>query len=279
MQLHKDNSSKLLQMREAAFESASIAIRDAKTRHAAARQHRAISRITVEPYLLAEAIILPILFCGILLLAEPYLMTFWRDTIIFWLSQMDIPLQAQQHAMTIGGLHFEWINAYNPSTMPDFAMKLISAVVTFLLFALTTKMSSKLLPLKYLLRILCTVQTVALVFFTYLPSQFPYSIPDHMRDLINMGYMLILAIPVLLSIGFYLLHFPLVSKVTNSLAILGYFIVMTPFKVVLHTVALYHLSLLYMPLLYICFGAVFDVLIFVALYSFVVSRLPEQATQ
>lgn len=279
MQLHKDNSSKLLQMREAAFESASIAIRDAKTRHAAARQHRAISRITVEPYLLAEAIILPILLCGILLLAEPYLMTFWRDTIIFWTSRMDIPLQAQQHAPTIGGLRFEWINAINSSLMPDFTAKLVSALVTFLLFALTTRMSSKLLPLKYLLRILCTVQTVALAFFSYLPSQFPYSIPDHMRDLISMGYMLILAIPVLMAIGFFVLHFPLVSKVTNSLAILGYFVVMTPFKVVLHAVLLYHLSLLYMPLLYICFGAVFDVLIFVALYSFVVSRLPEQATQ
>ena len=266
-------------MREAAFESAAIAIHDAKTRHAAARQHRAISRITIEPYLLAEAIILPILFCGILLLAEPYLMTFWRDTIIFWLSQMDIPLQVQQHIMTIGGLHFEWINAYNPSAMPDFATKLMSAIVTFVVFAATTRMSSKLLPIKYLLRILCAVQTVALVFFTYIPSQFPYSIPDHMRDLINMGYMLILAIPILLAIGFYLLHFPLVSKVTNSIAILGYFIVMTPFKVVLHAVVLYHFSLLYMPLLYICFGAVFDMLIFVALYSFVVSRLPQQATQ
>lgn len=279
MQLHKDNSSKLLQMREAAFESASIAIQDAKTRHAAARQHRAISRLTVEPYLLAEAIVLPIFFCGLLLLAEPHLMGFWRDTIIFWVSRMDIPLQAQQHAMTIGALRFDWINHNNPSTMPDFAMKLVSALVTFLLFALTTRMRSKLLPLKYLLRILCTVHTAALIFFTYLPSQFPYSIPDHMRDLISMGYMLILAIPVLLAIGYYLLHLPLVTKITHSVAILAYFIVMTPLKVVLHTVVLYHLSLLYMPLLYICFGAVFDVLIFVALYSWIVSRLPEQATQ
>ena len=279
MQLHRDNSSKLLQMREAAFESASIAIRDAKTRHAAARQHRAISRITVEPYLLAEAIVLPIVFCGMLLMVEPYLMAFWRNVILFWMARMDIPLQAQQHAMTIGALHFEWINPDNSSTMPDFAMKLASAIVTFLLFALTTRMNSKLLPLKYLLRILCTVQTVALIFFTYIPSQFPYSIPDHMRDLISMGYMLILAIPVLLAIGFYLLHFPLVSKIAYSIAILAYFIVMTPFKIALHAVVLYHLSLLYMPLLYICFGAVFDVLLFVALYSFFVSRLPEQATQ
>lgn len=266
-------------MREAAFESASIAIRDAKTRHAAARQHRAISRITVQPYLLAEAIVLPILLCGLLLLAEPLLMGFWRDVIIFWTTRLDIPLQAQQHAATIGALRFDWIHHENPATMPDFSMKLVSAILTFLVFALTTRMGNKLLPLKYLLRILCAVQTVALVFFTYLPSQFPYSIPDHMRDLISMGYMLILAIPVLLAIGYYLLHLPLASKIAHSIAILIYFIVMTPLKIVLHTVVLYHLSLMYMPLLYICFGAVFDVLIFVALYSWMVSMLPEQATQ
>lgn len=279
MQLHKDNSTKVLQMREAAFESASVAIHDAKTRHAAARQHRSISRVAVEPSLLVQAIALPLFFCGILLVAEPLLMAFWRDVIIFWVTRMDIPLQAQFNVATIGSLRFDWLNHIDPATMPDFSAKLVSAVVTFLLFALTTRMSSKLLPLKYLLRILCTVQTAALIFFTYFPSQFPYSIPDHMRDLVSMGYMLILAIPVLLAIGYYLLHLSVISKITHSVLMLAYFIVMTPFKVVLHTFMLYHLSLLYMPLLYICFGAIFDVLIFVALYSWMVSRLPEQATR
>ncbi len=277
MQLHKDNSSKLLQMREAAFESASLAIRDAKTRHAAARQHRAIRRVAVEPALLVQAIAIPLFFCGILLLAEPLLMAFWRDAIIFWLSRMDIPLQAQHNIATIGSLRFDWINHADPSTMPDFAMKLISALVTFLVFALTTRMGSKWLPVKYLLRILCAVQTAALIFFTYVPSQFPYSIPDHMRDLVSMGYMLILAIPVLLAIGYYLLHLSIARKIFHTILILIYFIVMMPFKVALHTFLLFHLSLLYMPLMYICFGTIFDVLIFVALYSWMVSRLPEQA--
>lgn len=279
MQLHKDNSTKVLQMREAAFESASVAIHDAKTRHAAARQHRAISRVAVEPSLLIQAVAIPLFFCGILLVAEPLLMAFWRDAIGFWLARLDIPLQAQHNIATIGSLRFDWAQHIDPSTMPDFSMKLASAIVTFALFAWTTRMSSKLLPLKYLLRILCTVQTAALVFFTYFPSQFPYSIPDHMRDLLSMGYMLILAIPVLLAIGYYLLHLPVLSKITHSILMLSYFIVMTPFKVALHTFLLFHLSLLYMPLLYICFGAIFDVLIFVALYSWMVSRLPEQATQ
>ena len=39
-----------------------------------------------------------------------------------------------------------------------------------------------------------------------------------------------------------------------------------------------HLSVLFMPVLYICFGAVFDALVFVALYSWAVSNAPVDAT-
>ena len=279
MQFHKDNPSRVLQIREAAFESASIAIKEAKTRHAAARQHRAISRLTVGPTLYAQAILLPVAFCGLLLIAEPYLMAFWRDCILFWLARLDIPLEVHRQSATIGALRFEWATPLVESGMPSFAAKVASALLTFGVFALTTRMSNDKLPLKYLLRIVCTVQTISLTFFWYVPSQFPYTIPDHMRDVISMGYMLILAIPVLLAIGYYLLHRSLHIKILHTVFILAYFILMVPHNVVLHTLILYKFSLLYMPVLYVCLGAVFDVLLFVALYSWVVSTLPEQATQ
>ena len=279
MHLHKDNPSRLLQMREAAFESATIAIKDAKMRHAAARQHRAISRITIEPALWLQAVLIVIICCCAILVAETRLMEFWRDCIVFLFRQMDIPLMAQHHASTISALRFEWSPDANQSYMPNFAMKLGSAVITFVIFASTTKMGGNKLPLQYLLRILCAVHTIALIFFWYVPSQFPYTIPDHIRDLVNMGYMLVLAIPVLLGIGYYLLHLKLVIKLFHTILILVYFILMIPVKIVLHTLILYHFSLLYMPLLYICFGAVFDVLIFIALYSWAISALPEQVTQ
>jgi hypothetical protein len=279
MQLHKENPSRLLQMREAAFESASIAIKDAKARHAAARQHRAISRLTVGPSLYAQAIILPLVFCGLLLLAEPLLMAFWRDCILFWLARLDIPLEVHRQSSTIGALRFDWANPMHESAMPTFAMKVSCALLTFGVLALTTGMNNSKLPLKYLLRIICAVQLISLGFFWYVPSQFPYTIPDHMRDIISMGYMMLLAIPVLLAIGYYLLHRALHIKILHTAGILAYFIVMVPHKVVLHTLILYKMSLLYMPVLYVCLGAVFDVLLFVALSSWAVSTLPEQATQ
>lgn len=268
----------LLPTRSNPLDSAAQAISDARLRHATANQHRALRRLTAGPFLIAQAVLLPIAFCALLLAAEPLIMNFWRDCILFWLTRLDIPLQARQ-ALSEGGLHFDWIGTVNDSFMPGFAMKLASALATFLVFASTTSMSNQKLPLRYLLRILCVVQAIALVFFWYAPSQFPYSIPDHMRDIISMGYMLMLAIPVMLAIGYYLLHVDLGVKIVHTVFILSYFILMIPHKVVLHTLILYKMSLLYMPLLYVCLGAVFDVLLFVALYSWTVSMLPEQATR
>ncbi|GAA4028270.1 hypothetical protein GCM10022212_28050 [Actimicrobium antarcticum] len=268
----------MMRLRDAAFDAAAVAIRDARKRHAGAHQHRALHRVTATPYLIAQAILLPLLFCAVLLFAEPYLMGFWRDCIVFWLTRLDVPLHVLHQTSTIDGLHFEWSNSAAGTYMPSFTMMLGSALVTLLVFFFTGSMSNKSLPLKYLIRIVCVVQGIALLFFWFAPSQFPYTIPDHMRNIISIGYMLMLAIPVMLAIGYYLLHLSLPIKIIHTVFILSYFMLMIPHKVVLHTLILYKMSLLYMPVLYICLGAVFDVLLFVALYSWAVSMLPSNGT-
>ena len=59
--------------------------------------------------------------------------------------------------------------------------------------------------------------------------------------------------------------------------VLGYFAVMLPFKVVLHALILQHFSVIFMPVLYLCFGAIFDLMVFVALYSWITSQVPAEA--
>lgn len=134
------------------------------------------------------------------------------------------------------------------------------------------------LPLKYLVRLLCTVHFIALLFFWLVPLQFPYTLGAHLAEVVQIGYLLLLAIPVMLAIGYYLLPARLVDKLLHTIIILAYFILVIPHKVVLHALILHHGSLLTMPLLYVCFGTVFDILLFIALYSWAVSRLPHGAT-
>lgn len=279
MPLHTPTQPLRLQERDAAFATAALAIEDAKARHASARQHRAICRLRIGSALWLQIILLPLLFCGLLILAEPALTNFWRNCIAFWFARLDLPLQATNPAASISTLHFDWRNDVVEAAIPGFSARLTSMALTLLVFATTFRMQGRMVPLQYLLRILCGVQAIALLFFWYAPAQFPYTVSDHLQDLLTMGHILILAIPLMLAVGYYLLQLSLSVKVTHTLGILGYFIVMIPHKAVLHTLILYKTSVLYMPLLYVCFGAVFDVLLFVALYSWLISMLPQQGTQ
>ena len=54
--------------------------------------------------------------------------------------------------------------------------------------------------------------------------------------------------------------------------------ILIPHQVLAQALIMQEFSVLFMPVLYICFGAVFDALVFVALYSWAVSNVPADAT-
>ncbi|NML85452.1 hypothetical protein [Polaromonas sp.] len=84
---------------------------------------------------------------------------------------------------------------------------------------------------------------------------------------LTLTLMLILMLMLMLAVGYYLLNQSLWVKLFHTALILLFFAVMVPHQVLVQALIMQHLSLLYMPVLYICFGAVFDALMFVALYS------------
>lgn len=245
-----------------------------KQRQANFGQHRAMSVLTLTPYLLLQMIFIPTLFCGAIIVLEPYLFQFWRDCILFWTTQLDIPLQATNGLQGSRQIGLEWSAADTATYMPSNMVWMATCLLCLIGFVVSLKMNGRMLPLKYLVRILCTVQAVALAYFLFIPSQFPYSIVSHISSIITIGYVLLIATPVLLAFGYYVLDFSVWIKLKHTILILAFFIVMVPFQIVLHLLILQNFSVMFMPVLYICFGAIFDVLIFVALYSWAASTIP-----
>ena len=94
----------------------------------------------------------------------------------------------------------------------------------------------------------------------------------------TIGYVVMLATPLMLAVGYYILNQSLWSKLFHTALILLFLAVLVPHQVLAQAFIMQHLSVLFMPVLYICFGAVFDALVFVALYSWAVSKAPEDAT-
>jgi small-conductance mechanosensitive channel len=154
----------------------------------------------------------------------------------------------------------------------------VTALVMLLALGASLRMKGAQLPLKYPVRIVAIIQLITVAYFWLSPTAFPYSIGRHSEELMTIGYVVMLATPVMLGMGYYILRQNLAVKLVHTVLILGFFMVMVPHQVLAQAFIMQHLSVLFMPVLYICFGAVFDALVFVALYSWAVSNAPLDAT-
>ena len=260
------------------FHATFAAVKEARARHVTVRPHRAITPLRVTPWLLAQAIVLPLLLCGLLFWAKPLLLEFWRACILFWSAGLNLPFGLSTRLNEAGQYALVLSNVSEGALMPGRTTLVVTTLVTLLGLLLSLRLRKAALPLKYPLRIVCTVQLVALAWFWLTPSAFPYSVARHSEELMTIGYVVMLATPLMLAVGYYILNQGLLSKLFHTALILLFLAVLVPHQVLAQAFIMQHLSVLFMPVLYICFGAVFDALVFVALYSWAVSKAPKEAT-
>jgi len=171
-----------------------------------------------------------------------------------------------------------WLYLATDTLLPAARELWLHGIATVAVLAVTFLLPAARLPLRYFLRLLCAVHATALAFFAWAPAPFPYGVADHVLALTGAGYVLLLSIPPMLAIGYYVLRVSLAGKVLRSALILVYFLAWIPLQAVLHVALLQHLTLVVMPLLYFCFGALLNIFLFIALYAWVASTAPEAAT-
>ena len=260
------------------FHATFSAARQARASRVKVRPHRAMTPLKVTPYLLAQTVLLPLLLCGLLFWGKPLLLDFWRSCILLWSSALDLPFSLSNQLNEAGQYTLRFSSGPEGAPMPSSTTLVVTAVVTLMAFALSLRMEHAKLPLKYPLRIVCVIQTVTLIYFWLTPSAFPYSMARHSEELMTIGYVVMLSTPLMLAVGYYILNQSLWVKLFHTALILLFFAIMVPHQVLAQAFIMQHLSVLFMPVLYICFGAVFDALIFVALYSWAVSKAPADGT-
>ena len=260
------------------FNTAFLAVRRARAQNVQVRPHRAITPLKVTPYLLAQAILLPLVICTLLVLGKPALLDFWRDCVLFWSSGLNLPFVMGTQFKDSGQFTEVLSTAMASTPMPSSTTLWVTAGVTLAGLALSLTMKGASLPLKYPLRIICVVQLITVMYFWWMPGNFPYTIARHSEELMTIGYVLMVATPVMLAVGYYILNQSILIKLFHTAIILGFFSILVPHQVLAQAFIMQHMSVLFMPVLYLCFGAVFDALVFVALYSWAVSNAPANAT-
>ena len=260
------------------FHAAFTAVKQARLQNVRVRPHRAITSLKVTPYLLAQAILIPLILCTLLFWGKPMLLDFWRDCILFWSDGLNLGFSRGTQLNDSGQLATTLTTGIFSTPMPSMSALWITAVITLAGLALSLTMKGASLPLKYPLRIVCIVQLITVAYFWWSPGNFPYSIARHSEELMTIGFVIMISTPVMLAVGYYILNQNIWVKLFHTALILLFFTIMIPHQVLAQAFIMQHLSILFMPLLYICFGAVFDALVFVALYSWAASNAQPNAT-
>ncbi|MBK8958909.1 MAG: hypothetical protein IPM80_10850 [Proteobacteria bacterium] len=116
------------------------------------------------------------------------------------------------------------------------------------------------------------MQFLTSALFWLAPAPFAYSLASHVANGLEYALVLVLFVPLLLSFSYYVFEYSLPKKIAGTLLIIAGIVLVTPFQYLVHMCSLIEAgSLLLLPLLYVLFGLLFDIGVFIALYAWVVS--------
>ncbi len=140
-------------------------------------------------------------------------------------------------------------------------------VITALVFAVSFVLPHSLLPIAYVLRLIVLVQGTALVVFRVAPSRFPYDLPQYMTSMLAAGMAVLVVTPALLALTFYVIDVGVLRKLFLTIVMLGHLLVFIPLQYAVHARLVAYGSLLVLPVLFMLFGLLPEVMILIAFYG------------
>lgn len=266
------------QDREHAFATARGVLALAQQAHRLQLPHRALGHIRLNPSLLLQMVSFPVVWVSIVHWLRVPLYDFWRGYLLTWADWLQLPLRPASALSRQDLLGLSWSPGANDLGVSMSTGAALAAVLTGLAWGVALRLRGRWLPAQYLVRVLCVVQALSLLYFWFVPMPFPHLVLNHVVDLLDAGYLLMWAIPVLLALGYYPLKIGWRAKVLHTLLILAFVAVLVPHQALVHLLILQQFSVVFMPVLYLCFGALFDMMVFVALYAWAASTAPLSAT-
>ena len=229
--------------------------------------HHAFTTIRFSPFVRISTLVLPVFFCALIWLMLPIIMDMWSSMFSFWMAHIYQGHVAYSEAVILGQyvqIPYPVLETDAPSTLAVW----INLVVCVLAFLLAFLIPARLAPMKYLLCAALLIQASASLDRLVIPDFFPYTLQGYLVDALTMCMYLFFLLPVILGMIYYIFDFSLWRKCIVTLGILVYFCLAVPSQYMLHACIIHELSLLFLPLMYMLFGVLLDVLMFVSLYSF-----------
>jgi hypothetical protein len=234
--------------------------------------HRAMVRLRPTAWLVADLVLLPLAASLGVLAALPWLLDAWRAMIVSLRGFLSLPGTVATTVYELAPFLSVPVPHLTAETLwPDTRALVVGWIVTALMAVAGATIRGRFTPLAYLLRALAVLQLSANLFFTFTPPPFPYALAEYQAAFLACGVVVLLLLPFLVGATFFVFGFSLPRKVAFLGAALLHLAVLFPLQSVVHVWWIWHGSYLAMPVLFLVFGLLLDVLVYVALYGWAMS--------
>lgn len=151
----------------------------------------------------------------------------------------------------------------------------VLAAVTAGLVLLSLALPERFTPLRYFLRFIALLQAVSLGYFALAPAgSFPYTLASYSGGLLAAAQVVLVLLPLLLGLTFHVFDISWGRKLLLTLLLLGHLAVFIPLQALVHAWLIVHGSLALLPPLFLVFGLLLHVMVFVAFYGWGMSWPP-----
>ena len=235
-------------------------------------EHRAFRRIGDRQRISWSAVLLVLLLSiAVLVLLQPFA-NFWRELLEFVAPATGFGDEVAVRSRTV--LPFVKVDvpylASNAST-PSGPAWSISVFITIIALAISFFLPRRFLPFTYLLRLGVAIHAVSLAYFAVFADYFPYTLPRYTSDMFTIGLAFISLVPLIFGLTYFVFDFGVARKLTIVILTLGHLVVFIPLQYLLHAAFVRSFSLLYLPILFMLFGALLDISILIAMYGWAMS--------
>ena len=159
--------------------------------------------------------------------------------------------------------------AFTP--LPDTRVLWISGIAALVLLLLSFLLPERFTPLRYFLRLLVLVQGTAILFFAFARVPFPYRLEDHVFVLLMAGLVVMGLVPLLLGLTLHVFDLALWRKLLLTVLLLAHLALFVPLNALVHVWLIQQGTAVLMPVLFLVFGLLLDVFVFVTFYGWALS--------
>ncbi|MBI3772782.1 MAG: hypothetical protein HY272_08810 [Gammaproteobacteria bacterium] len=233
--------------------------------------HRAIHNYHFPRSRLKTVFFLPLVFTLLSWPALKLVAISWGYFFDFWITKLGVV-----GSVSSGTYGPAWLNLEMPylnisASAPDASVWWGMIFVIVFTVGASSVIPDRYLPLRYFIRLCALIQFSSLIFFVLSPGAFHYTLQDHLMGFETTAIFLMMVLPWIHALIYYIFEFSLSKKILFTLISLLLCSLIAPFLMMIHAYLIYKYSLMLLPLLYFIFGFLFLIMACISIYGWAMS--------